>query len=422
MCLAAFLAFCSQLWASDFFALCLEGKVEQVRQALENGADVNVRDSDGYTPLMLAVGAKHGTNPNAEITRLLIHHGTDVRAEYKDKKFARLSEKHTVDTMTALHWAVLKCPEVIPDLLDAGADINAPGSFIGTPLMIAVTKSKEYPEVVSLLIQRDADVNVEYGSFGTAISVALSLVGVLRGVSSTVAQELLDAGADVGYVNPTGATMLICTMDGDNRDSHKIVQTILDAGVDVNAADENGTTALMMAVLRGASVETLHMLLKAGADADKIRDLNGFTAYQHARYSRNSNMDKANVIFYKGRRSQLLIAKTVFVTLLVLPVLLLIGLLVRCFVLNVAVRKREIAGAVFFVTSNTLLPLFFAPLLPLPYIIHILSFSFLVISAVSTISVWRKRRNISRLEFYSPPVLLVLMCASLFWTIGVWRL
>ena len=415
VCLAVLLTHIAPCQASDFFALCIQGTAEQIRQALENGADVNARDADGYTPLMLAVGAKHGVNPNAEIVRLLIRHGADVRAEYKNHAID--IEKYSVDTATALHWAVQLCPEVVPDLLDAGADIDAPSYFIGTgtPLLIAVTRSKEHPEVVSLLLQRGADVNVECRPLGTALSVALSMVGVMR-VSSEAAQELIYAGADVRYINPSGATMLICAMDGDNRDSNRIIQTMLDAGVDVNAADENETTALMMAAIRGASPETLRILLKVGADAG-MRDSNGFTAYRHAQY--NNNIEMANVIFYKGSALQLFIAKVVYPMLLALPVLLLAILLFRRYVQDITVRNREIAVAVFLVISLTFLHLF-VPKLPLPAKINIQSQVFLLPSSVYAGIAWRKRQNISSLEFYAPQILLILMCVLFLWTSGSW--
>jgi len=54
-------------------------KYEKVKLLVENGADVNVKDEDGKTPLMKA--AIHG---DADIVKLLVESGADVNA--KDKK------------------------------------------------------------------------------------------------------------------------------------------------------------------------------------------------------------------------------------------------------------------------------------------------------------------------------------------------
>ena len=49
-----------------------EGKVNEVRHLLENGAFVNTRDEDGWTPLMFAA-----KSDNVEIIDLLMENGAD---------------------------------------------------------------------------------------------------------------------------------------------------------------------------------------------------------------------------------------------------------------------------------------------------------------------------------------------------------
>ena len=56
---------------------------EEVRQLIRAGADVNAKNKDGMTPLMLAAG----NNPNPEVLKVLIEAGADVNA----KSTARLS-------------------------------------------------------------------------------------------------------------------------------------------------------------------------------------------------------------------------------------------------------------------------------------------------------------------------------------------
>jgi|GEM_PF-6096948 len=78
-------------------------KYEKVKLLVENGADVNVKDEDGKTPLMKA--AIHG---GADIVKLLVESGADVNA--KDKK-----------GKTALDFANEKDAEIAGFLKEHGA-------------------------------------------------------------------------------------------------------------------------------------------------------------------------------------------------------------------------------------------------------------------------------------------------------------
>ena len=114
-CLAILLMYASPSLASDLFELITGGgTVEQVRQALEDGADVNARDADGFTPLMLAVGARPRTEPNDKIARLLIRHGADVNAVAFGGNTAILLAMRAGASVETLNF-----------LIDSGADTSA---------------------------------------------------------------------------------------------------------------------------------------------------------------------------------------------------------------------------------------------------------------------------------------------------------
>lgn len=61
---------------ADFFEVVSGGSVEDVRIALEAGADVKARDEDTATPLMRAAWQ----NENPEVVRLLLDAGADLEA------------------------------------------------------------------------------------------------------------------------------------------------------------------------------------------------------------------------------------------------------------------------------------------------------------------------------------------------------
>ena len=74
---------------------------------LSHGADVNLRDSNGNTPLMYRVRKRF----DKDILTILMDHGADINAQDKQGN-------------TALMIAALADEHMLADLLDAGADIN----------------------------------------------------------------------------------------------------------------------------------------------------------------------------------------------------------------------------------------------------------------------------------------------------------
>ena len=86
-----------------------DGNIELMRKALESGANIDVRDSEGRTPLMLACE----NSINQIVAIFLIEKGADIHL--KDN-----------DGWTPLHSAVYEnCDKVVSLLLKMGADVNA---------------------------------------------------------------------------------------------------------------------------------------------------------------------------------------------------------------------------------------------------------------------------------------------------------
>ena len=94
-----------------------------VKALLDAGADANVRDNRGSTPLHMAT---YGKNPNPAVLKLLVHAGAYVNAR----------DKHG---QTPLHKAVFlgKDLRIVKALLDLGADVNAKDNLGWTPLCYA---------------------------------------------------------------------------------------------------------------------------------------------------------------------------------------------------------------------------------------------------------------------------------------------
>ncbi|MGA2612258.1 MAG: caspase family protein [Spirochaetia bacterium] len=137
---------------TDFFKLARNGSPQEVRAAIDQGADVNAQDKDGMTPLIYA--AQYNLNP--EVITMLLAAGALVDA--------RNPEGWTyTESWTPLMWAAMKNQnaEVISTLLKAGADCNAQSQRRGriTPLMLAARYNPN-PEVIVILLKAGANAKV----------------------------------------------------------------------------------------------------------------------------------------------------------------------------------------------------------------------------------------------------------------------
>jgi ankyrin repeat protein len=113
------------------------------------GVKVNAVDSDGQTPLSMAIsqprGTAYATQSSMETMRILLRCGADI--SYRDK-----------EGRTLLHDAVRRDREdIVYLLLKHGADINAKDKYGYTSLHWAVSSKNK--EMVELLVARGADVN-----------------------------------------------------------------------------------------------------------------------------------------------------------------------------------------------------------------------------------------------------------------------
>lgn len=119
----------------------------------------------------------------------------------------------------------------ISALLDAGADIDQPGDFGFTPLMIASIRGNA--ESVQLLADRGANPNLFSSSGYTALQLAA------RSGNADVVLVLAALGVDLETAAETrfGPTALMIAVSHDQRAS---IDALIDAGADVSAVDQTG--------------------------------------------------------------------------------------------------------------------------------------------------------------------------------------
>ena len=118
------------------------GNIELVKGALDNGANVNAKDADGWTALHQS--ALYGPK---EVVELLITKGADINAKERDG-WAPLDQ--------AAYNGHIEIAEL---LISKGADVNTKNNRHMTPLHHAAVKG--HKEFVKLLIFKGADVNAK---------------------------------------------------------------------------------------------------------------------------------------------------------------------------------------------------------------------------------------------------------------------
>jgi len=225
-----------------------------VRSLLEQGVDVNARQTDGTTALMWAA---HWDD--LETADLLIR----ARAN------ANAANDYGV---TALSLACTNgSARMVAKLLQAGGNPNAALPRTGeTPLMRCAWTGNA--EAVRALLARGADAKVKEKRRGqTALMWAVEQNHV------EAAQALLEKGADVRARSSNGFTPLLFAARNGNVEFAKL---LLGAGADVNEATPEDGSALVVSSASGHAAFSI-FLLGQGANPNAA-DAYGFTPLHYA--------------------------------------------------------------------------------------------------------------------------------------------
>ncbi len=158
------------------------GNSEVVDWLLDKGADVNLADDDGYTPLMLA--AQYG---HLAVVKRLLKKGASAKAR-------------TQNGQTALTIVWGTDGKVVPMLIKAGADPNARNNDGESPLLIAAHHDSTGP--MRELLKAKADPNLADNS-GITPLIEAARKGNLASV-----KLLLSAKADKLAKDKAGKTAL----------------------------------------------------------------------------------------------------------------------------------------------------------------------------------------------------------------------
>ncbi len=285
-----------------------QGNIDMLNDLITAGANVNIQDSNkGLTPLHVAVENSPRYTKCAEI---LLKAGADPNVKDKDGN-TPLSLTQNQATISLLvqsganiknakgllaNALQMKDIQLVEALLKQGVDVNSPSSSDGrTPLMIALV-NKNLQKYVNVFLEKSTNINQQDKTGKTALFLACEYE------NEKAVDMLLEAKADPNIVNEKGESPLNKAIEVKNKSLiHKLVEAganinnldrfkrsplfylswyayipevklFIEKGADVDIPSVTGDTALHAAVI-GKSIECVKLLLDADANINAQNDI-----------------------------------------------------------------------------------------------------------------------------------------------------
>ncbi|MDE0166732.1 MAG: ankyrin repeat domain-containing protein [Bryobacterales bacterium] len=220
----------------------LFGSSEVSERLIEAGADPNARDSNGDTPLHLALSDLTNEKSQLPVINRLLEGGADP--DLADRQLGR-----TPLNLAAVYGKL----ETADRLLEAGAHTHCPDKDGYSALHVASRCSAALTE---RLLKAGASPHTHSHSGRTPLHEAASFS------STRSVERLLEAGADPNSRDRHGQTPLHLAASAQSTET---VERLIEAGADPNAKNEIGWTPLHSAAVAN-DMQTIDHLLKAGAD------------------------------------------------------------------------------------------------------------------------------------------------------------
>lgn len=252
---------------------CQSGSYNAVKFLLENGADPNLSIAEAATPLMIA--AKAG---NTEIVNLLIEKG--AKTDVKDVK-GRTALMYACDGIN------LKC---VCLLLDKGLQVNTKdnegkNAFLHAIYTWATTdyditaqdkREQEIVDVLKKLAEGGSDVNNIDIDGNSPLRLAIAFSGEYHGRSPYKIMEVFEnTNLNLEQVDEQGRTPIFAAIGHYNQ---VILDWIIEHGANVNVLDNEKISPLLFAIsgqtISRAYARGVSSLLQAGADVN-VRNKNG---------------------------------------------------------------------------------------------------------------------------------------------------
>ncbi|MCD0490605.1 ankyrin repeat domain-containing protein [Pedobacter sp. MC2016-14] len=247
--------------------------IKTVRILLEKGSiDIEDKDVFGTTPLTYAQrsGVKEvaalisGDESDVATGGMTIHEAVlnrdGIAVEALIKAGVDLNEISDQYRRTPLMLACEYPSEPLVKLLaEGGADVNFRAGTGETTVYYLLAKSvsnlgrgmsqeiKDIIKMLRILMANGLDLDAAVDNEGNTALNLLCQAGYLADLNTTLAEELIEAGADINKSNQSGKTPLMSFAERGNEMKYNIAELLLDNGADVTSVDKFGNTALIYA-------------------------------------------------------------------------------------------------------------------------------------------------------------------------------
>jgi ankyrin repeat protein len=233
--------------------------VARIRQLLADGAKPDIKDADGWSPLLVC--SRNGFEGHLEIAKLLLDAGADINQ--MDHVYTPLHYASSNGNMT-----------IVRELLRRGANVHISTDQPGTT-PIGFAAQHGHLEIVKELVKAGAIVDAEIfkrAILGDNVAVVKYLLTLIPPPADSVyhavqyktprlIRALAKAGADMNFRFPLHNAI--------NSMDHSSVAELCASGANVNLLDQNNESPLCIAII-AANPEAIKTLTKYKANVSEI--------------------------------------------------------------------------------------------------------------------------------------------------------
>lgn len=244
------------------------GTEDDVLEAIGEGGDIFVKDIKGNSLLATAAFKRNFETFNTLLKVTVGGKGLDLNEENHSKQNLIMA---IIESKSDL--------EFVKKVVEAGADVNAYNSVVLPPLMYAL--AHEEMDLFNILIEAGANVNVQLKETAATPLLMLTTASTTKDMD-TMAQQLIDLGADVNAQDRNGRTPL---MNLKLRSKSFMKKVELESAVrtekliiqhpkfNVNIRDVGGADTLFYYMSEGQLTDNALALIDLGAKLDVWQDI-----------------------------------------------------------------------------------------------------------------------------------------------------